>query len=97
MKLDFLTWFVSEFCCYRVTVLISRDLGPFGLLAKFREGSKMLKCPYCTSVYVGSIVASGLWLAGYQMPIAMWFIISLSFSGASIILDRCFTADYSPK
>lgn len=97
MKLDFLTWFVSAFCCYRLTVLVSRDLGPFGVFAKAREYSTMLKCPYCTSVYVGSLVSIGLYFSGFTMPFVMWFILSFSLSGATICLDRIFTADYAPK
>jgi len=97
MKLDFLVWFVSAFATYRITVLISRDIGPFGICTKAREHSKLLKCPYCTSVYTGSLVALGLYFSGFTMPVIMWCIISLSFSAASIILDRCFSADYLPK
>ncbi len=94
LKLDWLTFFVSAFACYRITVLISRDLGPFGICKKLREHSKLLKCPYCTSVYVGSLITIGLWLSGFVMPFAMWCILSLAFSGATIALDRVFTADY---
>ncbi len=96
VKLDFLTFFVSAFACYRVTVLISRDVGPFGICKKAREHSKLLKCPYCTSVYVGSLTALVLWISGFVMPFGMWFILSLAFAGATIVLDRCFSADYQP-
>ncbi len=96
VKLDFLTFFVSAFACYRVTVLISRDVGPFGICKKAREHSKLLKCPYCTSVYVGSLITVGLWLSGFVMPFGMWCILSLAFAGATIVLDRCFSADYQP-
>lgn len=100
MKLDFLTWFISAFCTYRLTVMISRDLGPWDVFSKLRSidrCSKLLKCPMCTSVYTGSLVTIGLYFSGFTMPIAMWCILSLSFSAGSIVLDRCFTADYNPK
>src|ERR1041385_620061 len=97
MKLDFIVWFVSAFATYRLTVLISRDLGPFGICAKLRNNSKLLKCPYCTSVYTGSLVSIGLYFSGFTIPVIMWCIISLSFSAASIILDRCFSSDYIGK
>ncbi len=96
MKLDFLAFFISAFATYRVTVLISRDVGPFSIFKKAREHSKLLKCPYCTGIYVGALTCSGLWLSGYAMPWPMWIILSLSFSASSIILDRCFSADYQP-
>ncbi len=96
MKLDFLTFFISAFATYRVTVLISRDVGPWHIFKKAREHSKLLKCPYCTSVYVGSLITVGLWLSGFEMPWPMWIILSFSLSASSIILDRCFSADYQP-
>jgi uncharacterized membrane protein len=97
VKLDFLTWFVCAFATYRLTVLISRDIGPFGVFAWGREHSKMLKCPYCTGIYVGALTALCLYWSGLVMPLGMWIIISLSFSAAAVILDRCFTSDYFPK
>ncbi len=96
VKLDFLTFFVSAFATYRITVLISRDVGPWGICKKLREHSKLLKCPYCTSVYVGSLTALVLWISGFVMPFGMWCILSLAFAGATIVLDRCFSADYQP-
>lgn len=97
MKLDFLTWFVSVFACYRATVLVARDLGPFNVFRKLREKSRMLKCPYCVSLYIGSVAAFALWMSGFVEPLAVWFALSLSFSACSVILDRCFTVDYLPK
>ncbi len=96
VKLDFLTFFVSAFATYRVTILISRDLGPWRIFARLRDKSKLLKCPYCTSVYVGSLVTVGLWASGFVMQWPMWIILSFGLSASSIILDRCFSADYQP-
>ncbi len=95
MKLDFLTFFVSAFATYRITVLISRDLGPWRIFARLRDKSKLLKCPYCTSVYIGSLITTGLWLAGFVMAWPMWIILSFSLGGTTICLDRIFTADYT--
>ena len=96
LKLDFLTFFISAFATYRITVLISRDVGPWGLCKKLRQHSKLAKCPYCTSVYVGSLVTVGLWISGFIMALPMWVILSLAFSASSIVLDRCFSSDYLP-
>ncbi len=93
MKLDFLTFFVSSFATYRITVLLSRDLISKPIRSIPYLG-KVAKCPYCTSVYVGSLTAFVLWISGFVMPLPMWFILSFSLSGVSIILDRCFSADY---
>lgn len=97
--MNFLTWFISALACYRVTVLISRDIGPFGIFAWIREHShcKGLKCPYCTGVYVGALTALCLYWAGLSMPLGMWIILSLSFSGATVCFDRVFTSDYVAK
>lgn len=97
MKLDFLTFFISAFACYRITVLISRDVGPWHICKTLRAHSNLLKCPYCTSVYVGSLVSIGLWVSGFVMPWPMWCILSLAFAGATIVLDRCFSADWAPQ
>lgn len=97
MKLDFITWLIAAFCTYRLSVLISRDIGPFGICAKLREHSKLFRCPYCTSVYAGALVCVGLYFSEYFMLPPMWVILSFSLSASSIVLDRCFTADYSPK
>ncbi len=95
MKLDFLWFFISSFACYRLTVLISRDLisKPIRTIPYI---GKVAKCPYCTSVYMGSLVTVELWISGFVMPWPMWIILSFAFSASSIILDRIFSADYAP-
>ncbi len=93
MKLDFLTFFISALACYRITVLISRDLISKPIRSIPYIG-KVAKCPYCTSVYMGSLTCGALWISGFVMPFAMWCILSMAFAGATIVLDRCFSADY---
>jgi len=96
LKVDWLTFWICALACYRVTVLIARDIGPFKIFQRLRKidrCSKLLKCPFCVSVYVGSATSASLWLAGYQLPIVMWFMLSLAFSAVTIVLDRTFTAD----
>lgn len=100
MKLDWLIFWFSGFATYRLTVLIARDLGPFEIFKWLRSTKRLgglASCPYCVSVYTGSLVSLGLWYSGILMPIAMWAILSLSFSAISIILDRCFSSDYIAK
>jgi hypothetical protein len=96
VKLDWITFWVSALACYRVTVLITRCHGPWDVFARLRkidQCSKLLKCPRCVSVYIGSMTALALWFSGFVMPVTMWFILSASFSAITIALDRTFTAD----
>lgn len=95
MKLDFLTWFISALACYRLTVLIARDKGPFGLCKKLREsGGEVFKCPFCISVWIGLFVSALLDVSGYISSVVMLLLVALSFSAVSIVIDRTFTSDY---
>jgi hypothetical protein len=97
MKIDWITFWVSALACYRLTVLITRDAGPWQIFKRLRgidRCSKLLKCPFCVSVYMGAAVCGALAISGYNLPIAMWFCLSLAFSAVSIALDRTFSADY---
>ena len=99
MRLGWLEFWVSAIACYRLTILISRDLGPWRVFKRLRtidRCSELLKCPFCVSIYTGSLTTFILWLSGFVMPIGMWFLLALSFSAVTIALDRTFTADYSP-
>ncbi len=96
-KLDWLTFFVSAFACYRMTVLVSRDLGPWNVFRWLRSKSKLAKCPFCVSIYIGGATSLCLYWSGFVMPLPMWLILSLGFSASSIILDRCFTSDHNPQ
>lgn len=84
---------------YRLTVLIARDAGPFQVFKRLRsldKGTKMLRCPFCVSIWVGSFVALGFYLFGnVHETRAGWFFISTAFSAVAICLDRVFTADYT--
>lgn len=83
---------------YRISVLIVRDAGPWGLFSKLRSVtrfSKLLNCIFCVSIWVGSAVEAALYLSGIKsLPVLVAFF-ALSFSSITIILDRCFTADHS--
>lgn len=99
MKIDWITFWVSALACYRITVLISRDLGPFHIFKKLRSidrCSKLLKCPFCVSMYTGPLTCVGLYFSGFVMPIPMWIILACAFSAITICLDRTFTADHNP-
>ena len=98
MKIDWITFWISALACYRVTILIARDFGPLEIFKRMRSiprYSKLLKCPFCVSIYVGSATAFLLWLGGYVEPWPMWICLSLSFSAVTIAADRVFTSDYN--
>ncbi len=97
MKLDFLTFFVSAFATYRATVIVSRDIGPWGVFRWLRSKSKLAKCPFCVSIYIGGATSLCLYWSGFVMPLPMWFILSLAFSAITIMADRAFTADHNPQ
>jgi hypothetical protein len=99
MKIDWITFWIAALACYRITVLITRCLGPWDVFAKLRKidrCSKLLKCPFCVSVWIGLFISLGLWLDGYVEPIPIWFCLSMALSGITIALDRTFTADHNP-
>jgi hypothetical protein len=96
MKFDWITFWIAALACYRVTVFIVRDRGPFGVFARLRKVkllSKFLKCPFCVSPYIGAVTAFGLWLAGYALSWSMWIFIAAAFSSVTIALDRTFSSD----
>ena len=100
MKLEWLQWWIAGLAAYRITVLIARDLGPFGIFKWLRARKRLgglASCPYCVSVYAGAFSAIALWGSDVVLPYPMWFLLALSFSAVSIILDRCFSSDYVAK
>lgn len=99
MKIGWIEFWIAALCTYRITILLSRDLGPWRIFARLRaidRCSKLLKCPFCVSVYVGSLTSFALFFCGYSLPWPLWFMLALAFSSVSIALDRTFTADYNP-
>lgn len=92
---------VGALACYRLTVLVSRDKGPFGIFAKLRsldKGTSVLKCPYCSSVWLAGFVCLVLhYFAGVIDTGGAWFCILFAFSAISICLDRVFTSDHLQK
>jgi hypothetical protein len=100
MNITWIEFWISALACYRLTILISRCLGPWGIFKKLRSidrCSKLLKCPFCVSMYVGALTCVGLYFAGYVMPLPTWIILSLAFSAITIMADRTFTSDHNPQ
>lgn len=85
---------IASLCCYRLTVLFARDAGPREVMKKLRKGNKLLSCPFCVSVWMGALLEFAFYLFGVRDLPVMCFCLALGMSAVSIILDRCFTADY---
>lgn len=86
-----LTFIILALAVYRLTVLLSRDSGPGNVFRDARIGSSFLKCPFCTSVWMGVLVALAYRL--FPQPTILT-ASALAFSAIAIALDRTFTADH---
>lgn len=81
---------------YRLSVLVVRDAGPWGVFARLRKVtrlSKLLSCIFCVSVWVGAAVEAALYLSGIRDIPVVAGCIALSFSAVTIALDRVFSSD----
>lgn len=99
MKLEWITFWIASFACYRGTVLITRCLGPWDIFKRIRSidrCSKLLTCPYCVSVYLGALTVYALYLCGLREPWPMSIMLAMAFSAVTIALDRTFSADHNP-
>lgn len=85
---------IGALATFRLTVLISRCIGPFRIFANLRKLSpKWLGCPFCFSVTAAALVNIALYLSGYRDKPAVVFCTILALSACSIVLDRTFTSD----
>jgi hypothetical protein len=93
------TWlffWIGAIATYRITVLITRDLGPFGIFKRLRSINEFWKCPFCVSPYVASFIAIAVHLSGdFRFSVVLWILFVFSWSGITIALDRTFTSDYN--
>ena len=85
-----LTVLVLIFATFRLTRLVVADYVPFGPMRDKEQskGSKLgmlMKCPFCTSMWVGGFLALGQGLVG---NVWVWqvFIGALALSGAISLL-----------
>lgn len=88
---------VLSLAVYRLTVLVSRDAGPFNVFVRLRDKSKLAKCPYCSSVWISAVVNVAYYYSCEQSPIPVLLGLIFAMSAITIILDRCFSADYLVK
>lgn len=85
---------IACLACYRISLLITRDAGPWDVFKKLRETdrySKLLKCIRCTSVWCGALIETALYLSGIRDVPAVAVCNALAMSAFTIAADRVFT------
>lgn len=86
---------LAALACYRLTVLIARDAGPFGVFRWLRSTRfKVFSCPYCVSLWAGALIESCFYLSGVTDTPVIVACIILSLSAVAIMLDRLFSSDH---
>lgn len=86
---------LASLACYRLTVLIARDAGPFELLKKLRNKKPhWLGCPYCVSMTIAILIEAAFYLSGVRDSPVIIGCIVLSMSAIAIACDRVFTSDH---
>lgn len=89
---------LASLACYRLTVLFSRDAGPFKVFSKLRalKGGvgPLFGCPYCISIHLALAIVIAFNLSGVKDSFVVSACIVLALSAVSIALDRIFTSDH---
>lgn len=91
---------LAALACYRVTVLIARDAGPWNIFIRLRKMtrlSKLLSCPFCVSIWVALAIEIAFYFSVQKDLVMVSGFIVLGLSAISIILDRVFTSDHFTK
>jgi len=88
-------FFLLALACYRLTVLVARDAGPLDAFKRARARVKWLGCAYCVSVWAGALLQLIYYWTAAKDSLLMAVCSALALSSVAIILDRCFSADYS--
>ncbi len=97
LRVTIFHFIILSLAVYRITVLISRDAGPWNVFTRLRIKSKLAKCPYCSSVWVSAFVNVAYYYSCEQSPIPVLLGLIFAMSAISIAMDRVFTADHIVK
>lgn len=84
---------LAALCCYRLTVLFSRDEVCKPLRAIPYVGH-VIGCPFCISVWVAIAIETGFFFSGYRDSLIVSICSALSMSAIAIALDRIFTSNH---
>lgn len=88
---------VASLACYRVTVFVTRDLGPFKLFQRLRKlNPQFLGCPFCVSPWVAASIEALFYFSGVCDSFVVSGCVVLAMSAITIALDRTFTSDHNP-
>lgn len=85
---------IASLACYRLTVLLARDAGPWDVFKRLRKVSQFLSCPFCVSIWVGANIEAWFIISGVFDTPAMTICLALGMSSIAIALDRILTSDY---
>lgn len=89
---------LAALACYRLTVLFSRDAGPFKIFSKLRTLKHgigpLFGCPFCVSIHLGLAIVISFNLSGVKDSFVVSACVVLALSAISIALDRVFTSDH---
>ena len=89
------TWHVtvrfilSALAVYRLSILIAREDGPWGVLRRFRSSAKatmvghLAACVNCLSVWISLPLAAFVGDSWIEVAVAWW-----ALSGAAVLMDR---------
>jgi hypothetical protein len=93
MNIDLMTFALASLCTYRLTLLFSKEYGPFGMFQKLRqappkrsETKKWLECPFCFSMTASAFVCVVLWWTGLREHFGHYFILWCALSAVAIII-----------
>lgn len=94
--MKFFHFLMLSLACYRLTVLIARDAGPFGVFKRLRAWKWMhvLSCPYCVSVWIGALLVLLFHFTYARQPALLLACESFALSAVTIMCDRIFTSDH---
>lgn len=86
-------FFLASLCCYRLTVLCSRD-SLFKPVRALRYIGPFVGCHFCISVWLAAFIELAFVFSGVRdAPVVIGCIV-FSMSAITIMLDKCFTADH---
>lgn len=88
---------LGSLCCYRLVLLLTRDIGPFGSMRSLRKlNPKLLGCPYCSSIWIAAGLEAGFYFCGHRSDAVIMVCEVFAMSAVAVILHRTFSADYLP-
>lgn len=84
---------LASLCCYRLTVLFSRDevTKP---LRKLPYVGHVIGCPFCVAIWLAAGIELAFIFSGVTDLFVVEAAIVFALAAVSLILDRCFSSDH---